>query len=166
MYWPVSHIHQNGFDHILAQLAISDFVKRRERIPDNVLGVCAAKLLSKKRQVGGEVDLLARRILDHLLQIVVGLISPQRRVHILQVRLAYEAVPVLIDHVERLFELLDLRLVEHREDVRRGSLRAFLRCLFSFSFGRHVKSEMLVTIVSSRVLVLPRWPLSQQWSEI
>lgn len=44
----------------------------------------------------------------------------------MQILLVDEAVPVLVDHVERLFELLDLRLVEHGEDVGGGPLGALL----------------------------------------
>lgn len=44
----------------------------------------------------------------------------------MQILLVDEAVPVLVDHVERLFELLDLRLVEHGKDVGGGPLRALL----------------------------------------
>lgn len=44
----------------------------------------------------------------------------------MQVLLVDEAVPVLVNHVERLFELLDLRLVEHGKDVGGGPLGALL----------------------------------------
>ena len=55
----------------------------------------------------------------------------------MQVLLADEAVAVLIDHVERLLELLDLRLVKHREDVRRRPLRPLLRRLPLRLAARH-----------------------------
>lgn len=45
----------------------------------------------------------------------------------MQILLVDESVVILVDHVESLFELGDLRLVEHRENVRRRALSAFLR---------------------------------------
>lgn len=44
----------------------------------------------------------------------------------MQILLVYETVSVLVDHVECLFELLDLRLVKHGEDIGGGPLRALL----------------------------------------
>ena len=46
----------------------------------------------------------------------------QRGQHVMQVLLVYEAVSVLVDHVEGLLKLLDLGLVEHRKDIGRGPL--------------------------------------------
>ena len=54
--------------------------------------------------------------------------------HVMQVFLVNEAIVVLIDHVECLFELLYLRLVEHRKHVRcrpMGTVLCFTGCLCS-----------------------------------
>lgn len=55
----------------------------------------------------------------------------------MQILLVDEAVSVLVDHVERLFELLDLRLVEHGEDVGGGPLGALLGGLSLGTLARH-----------------------------
>lgn len=55
----------------------------------------------------------------------------------MQILLVDETVPVLVDHVERLFELLDLRLVEHGEDVGGGPLGALLGGLSLGTLARH-----------------------------
>lgn len=55
----------------------------------------------------------------------------------MQILLVDETVSVLVDHVERLFELLDLRLVEHGEDVGGGPLRALLGGLSLGALARH-----------------------------
>ena len=62
----------------------------------------------------------------------------QRGQHVVQILLVDEAVSVLVDHVERLLELLDLRLVEHGEDVGGGPLRTLLGGLSLGTFARHV----------------------------
>jgi len=52
----------------------------------------------------------------------------------MQILLIDEAVVILVDHVERLLELLDLRLIEHCKHVGRRTLRPLLhlRCGFRF----------------------------------
>lgn len=55
----------------------------------------------------------------------------------MQILLVDETVPVLVDHVERLFELLDLRLIEHGKDVGGGPLRALLGGLSLGTLARH-----------------------------
>lgn len=55
----------------------------------------------------------------------------------MQILLVDEAVPVLVDHVERLLELLDLRLVEHGKDVGGGPLRPLLGGLPLGALARH-----------------------------
>ena len=56
----------------------------------------------------------------------------------MQILLIDEAVSVLVDHIKGLFKLLDLRLVEHGEDIGRGSLWTLLRRLSFGAFGcRH-----------------------------
>ena len=49
-----------------------------------------------------------------------------------------KTVPVLVDHVEGLLELLDLRLVKHGEHIGGGTLRALLGVLSLGPFARHV----------------------------
>lgn len=49
-----------------------------------------------------------------------------------------ETVSVLVDHVEGLLELLNLRLVKHSEHVGRGALRTLLGVLSLGPFARHV----------------------------
>lgn len=56
----------------------------------------------------------------------------------MQVLLVDEAVPVLVNHVEGLLELLDLGLVEHGKHVGGGALRALLSVLALGPFARHV----------------------------
>ena len=54
-----------------------------------------------------------------------------------------EAVPVLVDHVEGLLELLDLVLVEHGEHVGGGALGALLRAAHAACglAARHLREE-------------------------
>lgn len=44
----------------------------------------------------------------------------------MQILLIYKPVTVLVDHVERFFEFLNLRLVEHSKDIGGCALRALL----------------------------------------
>lgn len=46
-----------------------------------------------------------------------------------------EAIPVLVDHVESLFELLYLRLIEHGKHVGGGTLRTLFGVLPLGSFA-------------------------------
>ena len=55
----------------------------------------------------------------------------------MQVLLVDEAIPVLVDHVEGLFELLDLGLVKHGEHIGCCALRALLGGLGLCPFARH-----------------------------
>lgn len=55
----------------------------------------------------------------------------------MQILLVDETVSVLVDHVERLLELLDLRLVEHGEDVGGGPLGPLLGGLSLGAFAGH-----------------------------
>lgn len=61
----------------------------------------------------------------------------QRGQHVMQILLIDEAVPVLVDHVEGFFELLNLRLVKHGEHVGGGPLGALLRRLPLGALARH-----------------------------
>ena len=55
----------------------------------------------------------------------------------MQVLLVDKPVTVLVDHVEGLLELLDLRLVKHGEDIGGGALRALLGGLSLGARARH-----------------------------
>ena len=55
----------------------------------------------------------------------------------MQILLVDEADAVLVDHVEGLFELLDLRLIEHGEDIGSGPLGPLLGGLSFGAFARH-----------------------------
>jgi len=71
-----------------------------------------------------------------------------------QVLLVHEAIPVLVDHVEGLLELLDLGLVEHGEDIGGGALGTLLGrlalgplaghdgCWWSWRRQRHRRTEL------------------------
>lgn len=55
----------------------------------------------------------------------------------MKVLFVHETITVLVDHVEGLLELLDLRLVKHSEDIGGGALGALLGGLSLSSFARH-----------------------------
>lgn len=55
----------------------------------------------------------------------------------MQIFLVNETISVLINHIEGLLELLDLRLVEHGEHIGRCALGALLGGLGLCSFARH-----------------------------
>ena len=55
----------------------------------------------------------------------------------MQILLVDETVSVLVDHVESLFELLDLRLVKHSKHVGGSPLGALLGGLPLGTFARH-----------------------------
>lgn len=55
----------------------------------------------------------------------------------MQIFLVDETIPVLVDHVERLFELLDLGLVEHGKDIGSGPLWPLLGGLSLGTFAGH-----------------------------
>lgn len=65
------------------------------------------------------------------------MVFTQRSQHVVQILLVNETVSVLVDHVESLFELLDLRLVEHGEHVGGGPLGALLGGLSLGTLARH-----------------------------
>ena len=83
------------------------------------------KPLPEHGEEHGEVD-GAGRLPHHALQVVLGGVLAQAGQHVVQVLVVDEAVPVLVDHVEGLLELLDLVLVEHGEHIARGSLGPLL----------------------------------------
>lgn len=53
----------------------------------------------------------------------------------MKVFLVNETVPVLVDHIKGLLELLNLRLVKHGEHIGGGTLRALLGVLSLGSFA-------------------------------
>lgn len=55
----------------------------------------------------------------------------------MQILFVDETIPVLVDHVECLFELLDLGLVKHGKDIGGGPLRPLLGGLPLGTFARH-----------------------------
>ena len=81
--------------------------------------------LSEEGEEHGEVD-GAGGLVHHALEVLVGRVLAEGGEHVVEVLLVDEAVPVLVDHVEGLLELLDLVLVEHGEDVGGGALGALL----------------------------------------
>lgn len=57
----------------------------------------------------------------------------------MQVLFVNEAVPILVNHVEGLLELLNLRLIKHGKHVGGGALRALLGGLSLGPFARHFR---------------------------
>lgn len=117
----VAHCGEQLAQTLLRDQAHVLLVKAAECIFDHVLGIGALQPLAEQRQEHGEID-GARRLVHHPLQILVGRAFAQRRQHIVQVLLLDEAVAVLVDHVEGLFEFGDLRLIEHGEHIGGGAL--------------------------------------------
>lgn len=79
------------------------------------------------------------------------------RQHVVKVLFVHKTISILVDHVEGFFELLDLGLVKHGEDIGGGALRALL-CGLSLGFlARHLdcwflegsEQHMLVYILHS-----------------
>ena len=83
------------------------------------------KPLTKHGEEHGEVD-GARGLPHHALQVVLGGVLAQAGQHVVEVLVVNEPVPVLVDHVEGLLELLDLVLIEHGEHIAGGSLGPLL----------------------------------------
>ena len=72
-------------------------VKAPEGVLDDVLWVSSLQPLSKHGEEHGEVD-WTRRLVHHVLQVLVTGVLAKTGQHIVQVLLVYEAVP---DHIER-----------------------------------------------------------------
>ena len=81
--------------------------------------------LAKHGEEHGEVD-GARGLSHHALQVVLSGVLAQAGQHVMKVLVVDEPVPVLVDHVEGLLELLDLVLIEHGEHIAGGSLGPLL----------------------------------------
>ena len=73
----------------------------------------------------GEVD-GAGSLAHHPIQVLLSGVLAQAGQHVVQVLVVNEPVPVLVNHVEGLLELLDLVLVEHGEHIAGGSLGPLL----------------------------------------
>merc|ERR1719500_2441993 len=56
-------------------------------------------------------------LVHHRLQVILGGVLAQGGQHVVEVLVVDEPVPVVVDHVEGLLELLDLVLVEHGEHI-------------------------------------------------
>lgn len=61
-----------------------------------------------------------------------------------------ETVPVLVDHVEGLLELLNLRLVKHGENIGGCTLRTLLGVLSLRSFTRHFACWWVLPLLDYR----------------
>lgn len=55
----------------------------------------------------------------------------------MKVLFVHKTVPILVNHVEGFFELLNLGLVKHGKDIGGGALRALLGGLSLCLFARH-----------------------------
>lgn len=121
----IAHGGQQLPQMVLVDHTRSLLIEAGEGVADDVLGVRSIEPLSKHGEEHCEVD-GPWCFAHHPLQVVVRRVLTQRGQHVMQILLVNETVSVLVDHVEGLFELLDLRLVEHGEHVRGGPLRALL----------------------------------------
>merc|ERR1719468_451314 len=83
------------------------------------------KPLPEHGEEHGEVD-GAGGLAHHAVQVLLGGVLAQAGQHVVQVLVIDEPVPVLVDHVEGLLELLDLVLVKHSEHIAGGSLGPLL----------------------------------------
>lgn len=60
------------------------------------------------------------------------------RQHVVKVLFVHKSVSILVNHVEGFFELLDLGLIKHGEDIGGGALRALLCGLSLGLLARHL----------------------------
>lgn len=60
----------------------------------------------------------------------------------MQVLFIYEAITVLVDHIEGLLELLDLGLVKHGKHIGSGPLRTLLAGLHLCPFAGHFATSV------------------------
>merc|ERR1719384_1047192 len=100
-------------------------IEATEGILDDILRVCALQSLAKQGEEHGEVD-WTRGLVHHCLQVILRWVLAQRGQHVMEVLVVNEPVPVVVDHVEGLLELLDLVLVEHGKHIAGGSLGPLL----------------------------------------
>jgi len=145
---PFPHGGQQFPETVLMDEPAVVVVKAPKGVLDDVFRVGALEALPKQGEEHGEVD-GSGSLVHHALQVIVGGVLAQGSQHVVEVLLVDEPIPVLVNHVEGLLELLDLVLVEHGEDVGSGPLGALLgRATSAGGFaGRHLdkKSLHLVT---------------------
>jgi len=110
---------------ILVDDALIVTVEAAEGVLDHLLGVRSLKTFPKHGQEHREVD-RTWSLVHHILEVVVSRVLAEGGEHVVQVLLVDEAVPVVVNHVERLLELLNLILIEHGEHIAGGSLGPFL----------------------------------------
>lgn len=122
---PITHGGQQLPQTILGQDAHILLVEAAEGVLDHILGIGALQPLAEEREEHGEVD-GSGRFVHHAIEIVVRWVLAQRGQHVVQILLLDEAITVLVDHVEGLLELGDLRLIEHGEHIGGGALGALL----------------------------------------
>merc|ERR1712173_524396 len=97
-------------------------VKKLESLDDNVLWVGTVELIGQHVQEDGEVDWstgLSAHVVEHVL---VEVSNAEGGVGGLEIADGNDTVSIGVDHLEGLLELLDLALLELREDIGSGSL--------------------------------------------
>jgi len=124
---------------ILVDHAHVVLVEAAERVLDHILRVSSLEPFSEQGEEHGEVD-GAGRLVHHALQVVLSRVLAKRSQHVVEVLFVNESVPVVVNHVEGLLELLDLVLVKHGEDIAGRPLSPLLggsttSCCLS---GRHL----------------------------
>uniref|UniRef100_A0A224YJ57 Uncharacterized protein n=1 Tax=Rhipicephalus zambeziensis TaxID=60191 RepID=A0A224YJ57_9ACAR len=137
----VTHAGEKLAKPFLVYAADVLFVEAGESVLDDILRVGALQPLPEEGQEHREIN-RARSFVHHAVQVRVRWVLAERGQHIVQVLLVDETIPVLVNHVKRFLELLYLRLVEHSEHIRCGSLGPFLRGAPAFGLPtRHGSSE-------------------------
>jgi len=122
---PVAERGQDLTQVVLVKHASIGIVKAGESVSNDVFRIGSLQPLSKQGEKHGEVD-GTRSLVHHLVQVLITDLLSKRGQHVPEVIVIDEAVPVLVDHVESLLELLDLILIEHGKDVGGGALGALL----------------------------------------
>merc|ERR1719427_1594857 len=123
---PLSHRHKETFKFVTVDHTRLLWIETLECVLDDIFGVGTVELSTEEREEGGEVE-IGRRLLDHVFEVRLWRILSHGGEHTSKIRLRDEAVTILIDHVERFLELLDLLLREQSEDVG-GGLLGLLLC--------------------------------------
>merc|ERR1719220_3012958 len=122
---PITHRCKKLPEFILMDQSHILLVEAAKSILDGLLGIRPLKSFSKEGEKHGEVD-WAWCLTHHRFQVFVCWILAQRCKHVMKILIVYESIPVVINHVECLFELLNLVLIEHGEHIAGGSLGSFL----------------------------------------
>ena len=116
---------------ILGDGSLVFWIEELESVDNDVLGVRSVELIGKHRKEDGEVD-SSWSLGHHFVELrVLDGHDTEGSVGGAEILLVDETVAVGVDHAEGLLELLDLRLLELRENVR-GSclLLSLLWCHF------------------------------------